>query len=169
VSVPGIVRKGVPKGAALVKAHVRVPIPESGSRAARLQVAESPKIPAGMVEHAVQHQAHAARAQVPAKFRQVGARTQPAVHFIIVGGVVAVGAGFEHRPEEERVRAQRLDMVQPAVDLAEPRYRRAGKVIGPWRAAGAQGEEVIKEIAAVNVGHGCSVIIPYGIVIQVKK
>jgi len=103
VAVPGGIRKGIAIRAALIEAHIRVPIAVSGSFFVFAQIAEGPEVPAGMVKHAVQHQAHAALAQVFAQFCQVRPRSKPAIYFIIVGGVITMAARFEHGPKEERV------------------------------------------------------------------
>ena len=135
----------------------------------RPQIAECPEFPARMVKHAVQDQAHTPAAQVSAQRRQVFPRTQAAVHLVIIRGVVAVAARFENRPKEEGIRAQGLDMIQPAVYPAQARLGRAGKIIALWRAASPQRENVIKKIAAVNFAHVNSIVIPFGIVDKVKK
>ena len=66
-----------------------------------------------MVEHPVQHHPQARGVEGVADGLEILVGPQAAVHLEIVPGVVAVAVAFEEGVEEDGVRPQGLDMIDP--------------------------------------------------------
>ena len=78
-----------------------------------------------MVEDAVEHDLDASARRLLEQLDQVLLGAESWVYAVVVHGVVAVGLGREDGTEQQTVRAQAEDVVQPVVQLPEPRCRGA--------------------------------------------
>src|SRR5258708_22865319 len=63
-------------------------------------VAKRPEVPAGVMEHGVEHEANAATMQIAAHRGERRVLAEALVHAEIVGDVVAVRTRFENGPEQ---------------------------------------------------------------------
>ena len=69
---------------------------------------------------------------------EVGVIAQPRVYAVVVGGVVAMGARREDRPERDAGRAESDDVVEPFDDPAQPVLFGGGRRVGGIRTDEAQ-------------------------------
>src|SRR5271166_6140517 len=112
VAVPSLVTERFAVRAAAGEVEV---IPVAVSRRASLlaNVAKGPEVAAGMVEDGVEHEANAAAMQLAAESGERRVIAEAPVHSEIVGDVVAVSARLEDGPEQERVGAEVLEIIDP--------------------------------------------------------
>ena len=153
VSVPGGVTERIAKGGALVEAQVGKPILVSGVLTISLQVAKRPEVASNVVEDAIKHQAHAACLQLPGKFCQFSAGAKPAVDVEIIGSVIAVAAGLEHRSKVKCVGAQHLNVIEPTQDLTQAGLGIRLEVVEMRRTACSERINVIKNAVLIDSGH----------------
>ena len=78
------------------------------------------EISSDVVEHAVEQHPQPARLRLGDQMVEVGVVAEPRVDAVVVGGVVAVCARREHRPERDSGRAEFDGVVEPVDDPAQP-------------------------------------------------
>src|SRR5271154_7511883 len=142
VAVPSLVLERFAIRAATGEVEV---IPVAVSRRASLlaNVAKGPEVAAGVVEHRVEHEANAAAMQFAADCGERGVVAEAPVHAEIVGDVVAVGARLEHGAEQERVRAEVREIIDPGREGRNAIRGRAFEGIARGRVEASEREEVI--------------------------
>ena len=82
--------------------------------------------------------------QICDELRQCFIRPKAPVHVIIIRCVVAMRTGLKDGSEIKRVDPQPAQMVNPFMDLFQPRHGRGVKIISLWRATKPQRVNVIK-------------------------
>ena len=140
VALPGFVPEAVVIAGVAVEADVE-PILIGAVPLLLLDVLESPEPPAHVVEHAVQHHPQSGVVERAAYPLEVLVCSQPAVHCIVVPGVVAVPVALEQGVEEYRIGPGFFDMLNP-VQHAEDSVG-LDAVVVPRRAAQPQGIDLI--------------------------
>ena len=156
IAAPGLVPQAVVIAVVAVKAHP-VPVAVGGVLPVPQQVPEGEEVPAGMVEHRVQHHPQALFVAVGHKVAQVVVGPQAGIQQAIVGGLVAVTHGLEQRPDVQGVQAQAGDVIHPGQERPQPGLRFAVIVLRR-RAAQAQGIDVIKGCAFIPVHRDSSLL-----------
>ena len=144
VALPGIVPEGVAHGGGAAEVQVVEPAAVGGGLPVFLHVLEGPEVPAHVVEHPVQHHPDAVLVEGVAQPGEGVVVPQAGIHPVVVGGVVAVPGGLEHRPEVHGGDPQRLQMRNPVVQLVQPGHR-VSEVVILRRAAEPQGIDVIED------------------------
>ena len=73
------------------------PVTVAGSLPMAQHILKCPEAAAGMIEHAIDHDAYPFLMQMTAKPCEVLIGSQPAVDLLIVAGIIAMGITFKHR------------------------------------------------------------------------
>ena len=110
-------------------------------RAARLGRHEGRELPPDVVEHPVEQHPQATVVRGGGQRPEVGFVTEPRVDAEVVGGVVAVRARREHRPQRDTGRTELHGVVEPVDDPTEPVGERDSDAVA-LRADEAQREDV---------------------------
>ena len=82
-----------------------------------LYILECPEAAADMVEHAVQHNAHAFFVQLAADFGKIFVGAEAAVDFSEISGIIAVAVRFKNRGKVHGVAADRRNVRRPIADF----------------------------------------------------
>ena len=131
VAAPVVVGKAVVIFIVSVKVHVAEPVPVGGLLPLFLQVPKGEKVPPYVVEYPVQNDPDALFVARRHQTTQIVVGAQPPVHGAVVGGVVAVAAGLEHRPQVQGIAPQGGHVIHPGQQGVQPVGRLA--VVVPFR------------------------------------
>ena len=112
------------------------------------------EVGADVVEHPVEQNPQAAPVRLVDKSVEVGVVTEAGVDPVVVGGVVAVGAGGEDRPERNTGGSQRDGMIQPVDQPGQPMLGGAGPFRGREGADESQRVDLPPDRVAHPVRHG---------------
>ena len=150
VAAPVVVGKAVAVLVVAVKVHVAEPVPVGGLLPPLLQVLKGEKVPPHVVEYPVQHHPDAPAVAGRHQAAQIVIGAQAAVHSAVVGGVVAVAAGLEQRPDVEGAAPQGGHVVHPGQQGVQSVGRLA--VVVPFRRSRQpQGVNMVKNGIVIPV------------------
>ena len=83
------------------------------------QMSKSPKLTAHMIKHRIEHNPNAAPVTGFNHLLKGGVIAEAGIHMVGVKDVIPMRTGGKHRPQQQYVDPQTLQMVQPAVHFRQ--------------------------------------------------